>query len=359
MNTLADRWHNLWERIKGSPTFTPAQIDLPANRVDPVPAAVQQFSPGDHYFQVRVTRLFLAKGREWLTKIDPLVCTVTEALYGTETVSVPSVVGPAKLAAARSQGLQIETPHGMVLTNTLVAGLYPFCGGGLTLTVILCKVKKENFGLKMLGLVESAASALDFSTAVASYAKVGKVVLEGVEALTGDSGTTPLVGERISFDLDAGQKIIPGHRAVVNAKCDPSKFWVKKDELCVGDTLAKAVPYIEADYVLYEIARTDSRSDVQKLPFYPLFERVKEEAARDGSDSWEQAKANMLALYQAMVLSPDVTKAQREKLVDSYIKEMQEIRKTKEKIQALGPAERDKKERTALDAAVNVLKIQA
>ena len=70
---------------------------------------------------------------------------------------------------------------------------------------------------------------------------------------------------------------------------------------------------------------TGARTDLAILPFYEQWERVKAEAAKPGDDAWKSAKANMVALYQQMAVSPDLTPAHARALLQQFKAEMQAI----------------------------------
>ena len=62
------------------------------------------------------------------------------------------------------------------------------------------------------------------------------------------------------------------------------------------------------------------------LPFGDLWGRVKKDAASPvDKPDYESAKTNMAALYQSILLSPDLTEPQADELADQYAKRMQSI----------------------------------
>jgi hypothetical protein len=344
--TLRERLAAVWQKVRATKAFVPTRLEFP-----PGAALVKD----GHYFHVRVKRLFLADQRTFLKTHDPLVFAVTDFEYGAGAMSVPAVIGPAVVAKYLKDG---NAPLGTLLVNTTVAGPFPFRGGSLALTVVLCKVRRDDFAGKILPFVEAAAGALDFSGAAASAIKLGEVVLGGIEALTGSDDTQPLVGMRLERNTNAGESVTEEVHALINAEVKPEdrkKFFVKDNELCFGDTRDTATSYRAADYVLVELTRTDERT-VAGLPFTALYQRVKEEASQSGADSWKRAKANMLALWQAMVLSPDLIPTHRDKLFQGYKKETKEVHDEAERIKTLGPqGGRDSGTQAALNDAVSLL----
>jgi hypothetical protein len=66
--------------------------------------------------------------------------------------------------------------------------------------------------------------------------------------------------------------------------------------------------------------------------------------------------ANMLALWQALALSPDLIPADRDSLCSKYRDEMVRLHAEAQKIQGMGARQaHDKQTQQALDAAVTIL----
>jgi hypothetical protein len=318
MPTLAERCQEIWNRVKASPTEQPSRITIPAGHVESSAAPSADFQPNEHYFQVRVNELYLTNSRQWFSTYDPMVFVVSEFTYDKRVEVVPFVVGPAMM---EQYGTKI--PEGMIFSNTRVAGLHPYRGGRLSLSVVLCRVRRTDYPRRLLGVIESAADALDFSTALSSYVKVAGAVVDGVEALLGLGDTDPLIGLRNEFDPDAGDALRPTFFALFNApNVDPNSLWVRDNKLYKGASLAASQPYRDTDFVLYSVVQTPERSDETTLPFYPLWERVLQLSTQPDENSWKRAKADMVSLRQTMVLSPDLTPAQADALFDRYMKRM-------------------------------------
>jgi hypothetical protein len=325
MKSLVEGWQNIWQKILQSPAHIPSRVAIPPNHVHNAQETLgTAFQPHEHYFQVRVNEMYLTYGRKWFDQYDPMVFVVSEFIYDKEEEAVPFVVGPMMM---EKFGNGQKMPAGMVFSDTRVAGLHPYRGGRLTLSVVLCRVKRENYARKLLQIIESAASVLDFSTALSTYVKVGSVVLDGVEALLGLGDTDPLIGFRKEFDPDAGEVLEPSYFALIDmseSQLNTDELWVLDRRLAYGKSLAEAQeqPFRKADFVLYSISQTAQRGDVTTLPFYPVWERVVEEATVAKEENWENAKAHMAILYQQMLLSADLTPKQAEELADDYESKM-------------------------------------
>lgn len=309
--TLQERCEKLWQQFKQSPARPFLRLAIPATKTDKPERG--EFKPGQHYFVVRVNEMFLAYDRQWFRSYLPMVTVVSEFQYGSEKQSVPFVVGPSML---ERYGLVLPN-KGLIISNTRVAGIHPFRGGRLNLAVVLYKLNRSDAVKKLLEVVESAATALDFSTSLSGYLKVGNVVVDGIERLFELSPVQPVIGLRNEFDMEAGDKFEPGYFAVIDVSekdVSPGDFSVKEDRL-----LYRGAAFRDADYVLYSIVQAEKREDVQMLPFQELWAKVRADAEVPTEEGWKSAKANMVALYQRMTESPDLTDSQANSLADQYV----------------------------------------
>jgi hypothetical protein len=336
--SLLDRVRSVAGAIQAAPAKRATAVSIPRDHVDGGESEPQPFAADEHYFQVRVNELYLANGRQWFARFDPMVMVVSEFVYDKKVQAVPTIVGPEML---KKYGQ--ELPSGLLLRDTRVAGVHPYKGGRLSLTVVLSQVQTENYAREVLRVVESAAG-LAFATGLGTYLQVTGVVLDGLEALVGIKATSPIVGLRKEFDPDFGDRFEPGYFALVDVpedSFDPATLWVRNGRLHVGSSLEDARPFDAADFVLYSIGQDDATSELQILPFYPLWERVLAAAthagARTDDPNWESAKSDMRSLYQTLMLSPDLTTRQAEELTDTYIRQAQALRERSKRITTMAP----------------------
>jgi hypothetical protein len=326
MASVAERYNTLWNRIIRSWSQPPSAIVIPHTHVKEGPLG-QPFQRNEHYFQVRINEMYLAHHRQWFSLFDPLVLVTSEFIYedndAEKVKTVPFVVGPMMI-----QKLIGSVPREMIFRNTRVAGLHPYRGGRLSLSVILCQVERKNYVRDLLQVVESVVSAFDFATVLSAYVKVASVVLDGVESLLGSDSTVPLVGLRKEFDPDAGDTLEPAYFALINipdSQLEPDTLWVSNHQLLEGKSLETATPFRRADFVLYSISQTTRRTDVALLPFYQLYKQVVQDANHPYNVSWKSAKGNLMALAQEMLQSPDLTTPQASELIDQYTVEIKKL----------------------------------
>jgi hypothetical protein len=309
-----------FQKIKDDERQTPVTIPIPPERVDIGASLTDPLAPEQHYFQVIVNELYLTKSREWTRVIDPAVLVVSEFSYAGQRQSVPVLVGPALVERSIQQ-----VPNGMVFYDTRVAGPHPYRGGQLTLSVVLYKATREDYARKMLALVERAASALSSAVQLGPYLKVADVVLGGVELLLSQQSLVPLAGLRSEFNPDGGAPLRPGYFVLLDPPddgppVDTAKLWVRERRLCYGDSLATAASFREADYVLYSLTRGDERSDLSELPFDAIYQQMSELAVDPARK--DEAKVTAVELQRALVKSPDLTRAHRQRLIKTYMDEL-------------------------------------
>jgi hypothetical protein len=327
----------LWEQIQKSSTKTPTRLKIPNTRSDHRQTTpTQPFQPNQQYFQIRINELYLSTSRKWFSEYDPLVFAATEFIYDKKAETVPFVVG---LSLIEKNGQKAPTGGSTIFSNTRVAGLHPYRGGRLTLSIVLYRVKRKDYAQGLLKLIESVSSAIDFSTALRSYTKVAGVLLTGIETLFGLGDTEPIIAIRKEFDPSAGDNLEPSYFVLIDkpeSELKTEQLWVRDNQLVYGANLAEAKPFQEADFVLYSIVQTSDRNDITTLPFYPLYERAIEAALQGDDKSWERAKANLLSLHQTLALSPDLTPSQAKQIFASFFEDTKEKYNAAKELNSLG-----------------------
>ncbi len=317
------KWRRMWEKIRSAPARPPIARAIPGTQTDIGRQGRTRFERDAHYFSVIVNELFLKSGSEWLTNYDPAVFVVSEFTYHRKKQIIPFVVGPALLEQFVKQ-----IPEGMLFRNTRVAGIHPYRGGIFALSIVLCRFRRKDFAREILHLVEKTAGALDFSTALGTYTKLSGIILDGVDSLLGREESKPLAGLRTEFDPTRTSPFSPGYFVLIDApetSMEIDKLWVRGDKLFYGSTAADAVPFREANYVLYSIETAESREDESLLPFYGQYEQVLKAASLGTERAWKSAKARMHTLYQALIFSPDLIPEQANRLCDQYVEQMKAV----------------------------------
>ena len=123
MSTMRDWWDAFLRVIQHSPTILPARITIPQDHLDKPPGP--PFKRDQHYFTVKVNRLFLKYSREFWNTYVPTCLVVSEFEYDGEDTVVPFVVGPSMMEKDK-----IDLRDAFVFSDTRVAGIHPYKGGG-------------------------------------------------------------------------------------------------------------------------------------------------------------------------------------------------------------------------------------
>lgn len=313
----------LIDSAKSSPTQLPTRINIPIENVSPKEKVGVTFKSEKYYFQVRINELFLKDKRTWYKEFAPMVFVVSQYTYDGKEETVPFVVGPQIM-----EKFGKSLPNDMIFLNTRVAGLHPYRGGQITLSIILYEYKVGDYSEKILHTLEKTANIFSFATAFNTYIKIASVLFEGVESLLGLQDVNPLIGLRIQMDEDSAD-FKSGYFVLINkpeGSINENQLWVKNNQLLYGNSLAEAKPYRDADYTLYSILHDEDRGDLTSLSFYPLWQHVKKEAAIPGEDAEKSTVANMVSLNQAILTSPDLTENHALDLIGKYGEDLQTIR---------------------------------
>ncbi len=329
-------WNSIWSADR----VPPATIVLPDNHVQGDELVGTTIKPNEDYFQVIVNQLFLEKSRKWFTTIDPLVMALTNFGYDKKERSVPFLVGPGMLEGALGAA-KTKEPAGMVYRNTRVAGVHPYRGGPVSLAIVLCQVPVSDAAKRLLGVVDGLSTAIDIATSLAPYLKIGGAVLNGFNSLLGLDGVIGLMGWQGGFG-DGNTPFSTGYYVLIDGKdIDPATLWVRKGELFRGPTEKDAKPVRDRDFVLFSIVKPSGgkRTDIDRLAFWPGWERVQREAGVAKKDNWETAKVSMAALLLDIMQNPDLTEGHAEALGDELITKMQAIQNKAVKLSSLGEGE--------------------
>lgn len=320
-----------WLRAGSPPGST--YIPVAPERVAP-PTPTEPFESRVHYFKVRVHEMRLSHRRQWFATYDPLVLTATGFRYDGEPRTLPFTIGPSLIKQNVS-----DVPGGFLFTDTTVAGLHPYQGGVLDVTVVLYRLRGDHAARQLLSVVDSCARLIDFGTSFDTYLKVANVVLDGLDRVLGIKETVPMLGHRIELDpvdgFGAGHYVLALH-----GELDPDGLWVRDNRLLRGRAPDSARPVDDVDYVLYSVAQEQERNDAEQLPWFrPLWQRVVRESGVATEDAWRNAKAHMAVLSETLELSPDLTHGQARQLRKELIEDMKALHDNAVSLAKLGPAE--------------------
>jgi hypothetical protein len=315
---------DFYDRARWTQSYVPTYARIDDEKIGPISRSNEVFRPGQHYFQLRISEMFLAHSREWFSTYDPVVFAATEFLFDRDMKCVPRTIGPALLSP-----YQQSLPAASRYLNTPVCGLHPYMGDDIVFVAILYRVTRTNYLRNLLGLLEKLNGVFDVSSQLSSYLAISELIVDGLQALVGSDADAakPVVAVRHSMAPDS--QFGPGFFALVDApeKSVPiTRFWVRDGRLCVGDSLDAAIPYTDHDFILFQILQAEERQDIRKLPFFPVWQQA--QTAVTKPEEWATAKAHFQALWRELLLSPDLTEPQRKRLERAFREELVKLRNT-------------------------------
>lgn len=335
MTDFFDQIERVWDAMKRGQAPLPMVAAIAPEQFSPGGAVGAWIRRDEAYFTLRVNEMHLSSNRQWYSVYDPLVLVVTEFNYGNRRVTVPSVVGPDLI---RKQGAGKTPKHGSLLLDTCVVGPHPYKGGDIDVSVSFYQIERKNYAKALLSVVERLSSALGVAGQLGMIARTGAALLEGVEGLLGLDGTVMLAGQRISLSTSPLDPLKTSFYAMIAPPLPqaPGVLRVRDRRLYVsrGAGGNDETPYQDSDFVLLGVSGSDARGDDSLLPFHEL--KVDALMALwDRTDGVELAKANLIAAYQQMRKSPDVTRHEASALFDSWLVEFEEERRRVTQVHAM------------------------
>ena len=348
MPTFLERATTLFGVLQSSAAKPTHFAFIPVDHTDS-PETTGPLVADQQYFEIRINELYLPKAREWGTTYDPMAVAIVTYRYRGEPKTVPLVVGPSMI-----EGFGNKLPQGMVFANTRVVGPQPYRGDGISLSVVLYQLKRDDMLRRMLKVLENTSQTLGVDAVTSTYTKIADTVLSGIEEIAGTSGAAmPVLGRREDFQpVECGFYVLIDGAVPVPAK---NQLWVRAKQLVTGPSLADAVPYREADYVLFSVTRVP-REDVSGLSFYPTYQLVMDEALRaTRKDVWNSAKVKMSTLYSLLHNSADLTRPHSDALAEEWKAEMLALRERAIGLSRLGPVAESSDTAAERDRAMEIL----
>jgi hypothetical protein len=271
---------------------------------------------GRDYFRLWLVQMFLTKQVAAFQQWYPAVQSLVRFQFGTNTVEIPNLADPTK-------ALQMEqTPKGdVIFRRKALTPLMPFNGGTVELCAGLVALKGEtNYMQQFVNVVGDFAGLLavpQLSTAL----DVATPVANGVQALfsAGQAGlhlgwfdTLVGTGGQTANELKAGYiSIIRAPQSVAA----PDQLWVANDLLYKGSGLPPQSDLLEGmDHMLLRIEIRSERDDYDQLTqIYGPFNKALDALE---AEEMETAQTYYRAAVSATRTSPDLTKADRIRMVD-------------------------------------------
>ncbi|MCH7577740.1 MAG: hypothetical protein IH822_08090 [Chloroflexi bacterium] len=265
----------IWGKVKRSPAAKFAAFPIAGRRVTGGKTS-RDFEPDNSYLEVRISEQFLRDKRTYWRDWNPLTVAATELIYDGKRSSFPFVVGPDLL----SEVPELQRGDSVSYRNTRILGPTPYHGDDVSLFVGLFRLKTGDWAEKALSLLELVAKAVD-TTKLSSYVNIADPLMDGIESFLGMKEVEFRLGQRWTLaDAEAvGSDVLtPGYFVIIGRKSTEvksSQFWVKDGQLLHGANKSVSKPYMEDDYVLYEISCRGKRNDHVTFEFEKRWREVR------------------------------------------------------------------------------------
>jgi hypothetical protein len=308
---------NVWERLSGfyknlmsgsMPRFSEKLFEAE------VDTKTSEIIRDRRYFGLTIDQINLCEGRKLWSEYDPLLYVSIDFLHGGERITIPRLVGPSTIQSGLPSGTS-QIPHGFSVNDIRVAGPHPYRGEQVGITAILYKVRTTDYATRMVGIARGLSEAIGLPANVQTLAKIGGSVVDSIEALTGTGESEAILGQRVELSASPLTGFRPKRVALIGGDAQvPSDLVVAENRLRHRTGEA----YTGGDFVLYTVWGADTFESETRFGFYPLVEKMYESAAAGDDTSWERTKSTLITIYQQMLISPDLTSTDADRLFDQY-----------------------------------------
>jgi hypothetical protein len=288
-------------------------------KYDPTP-----LTAGGAYFRLWLGEMFLKKDQAWFNQWHPAVHSLVRIDMGSEPVEVPYVAGPLSL-----KGVTLTNLNQVVQLNYPITPLLPFNGGVVEVMAGLLAMKGGSLISPVLKVLEGFAGLLNVPQLSAALT-VAVPIASGLQEILTATNSGMHLGFHQTFTGKGGggaNELKPGYIAVMlTAAADDlaKRLWVVNDRLYQGESQANVVPLTGYDYMLFRIEGQPERD-------WEALDSIKEprdkmlEALSGVPPDLERAKVRLQEAKLAARLSPDLTKADRKRVIKALDDEFNEV----------------------------------
>lgn len=311
----------------------PSEMLIPPSQVkwtkDPVPPddligeplqVGEPFVTDRHYFQVFINEMYLTHGRDFWEKVDPMVIVQTEFDYNGKPRQMPFIVGRDLFKFSNVELDDAKT----LIKDVDVTDEQPYKGGDVTLTMMLLQDPYDDYARKLVSALSDISKVLTVTAATETYIAIANTVLAGIEGILGLGERKAIIALQRTFSAALGQSFARNYFAFIDKpNVNAQALRVVDNRLMIVNAAGTMSPYREANYVLYTIAappnnrRVATRLDVIQSQVKLIdFEASRVRKQKD--EHWRRTQYMMGTFNLALLHSPDLTRAQADKLQDEY-----------------------------------------
>jgi hypothetical protein len=278
------------------------------------------------YFVLRVKEMYLQHTRVLWRKFYPMLHGSVK--YGNREDL--SVTGPGQLKELGDSNLDR-----VINLNHRIAGPIPYKGDDVTVVVGLYAVPGQDATKALIDTVGKLAAL--GGVALGQALEVTNVVKSGVEGILGMDQTSLSLGVEDTFYK--GNPFRSGLYVGISApssQVNLNELWLRDGQLIKGKDPIVGKPYVDYDYMIFEVERRPSRTDWPGLPDIADFNEQFAAVMRDTSLDVEHKQAKLKDLWpqftQVVADSPYLISADRAQIevsVSTSLKERLDAMKNK------------------------------
>lgn len=267
-----------------------------------------------NYFRIWLCEMYLAKDRQWFKSWYPTVHSLISLQFGGKNVEIPYIAGPLNLTNIKQSNLDK-----VITLNQNLTTFVPFNGGTIGLTAALLAmqgVDKLDQFIQVLGDFSNVLVLPQLSAAL----NVIKPIESGINTLLGIDNGEIALGIRDTYTGKGGVnelKAIYIAPILCEEKDLPKdKLWIKDSRLYHGNSLSDCEPLKGYDYMLLRIEITNTRDDLASITSIndPWMEAINCALMGDKVKGDLKFKQTI----EATLNCPDLTKADRNRLINQY-----------------------------------------
>jgi hypothetical protein len=301
--------------------FGPGHVD---QKLDPDP-----MDSGRDYFRLWLSEMFIRKEVKLFQTWYPAVHSMVRFQFADlkDPVEIPNIADSTKV-------IKQDTPSGdVVAVDFPLTPLMPFSGGVVDLSAGLVGIKGANLLNSLIKVMSDFAGLLAVPQLSAALSIAGPLA-NGVQELFSAGNGSLLLGLHRSWvgkGQTAGERteLREGYFAVIGAteqQVDTKKLWIVGDRLREGTSMKEGEhkAFTKYDHMLFKMDVLEQRDDWDKLTYIQQPFQQAIDALVD--DEKEKADSYLRTAVVAALKSPDLTRADRRRVVSELKKEYDEVK---------------------------------
>jgi hypothetical protein len=276
-------------------------------------ASLASIEPNVHYFRLWLCELFLTQSRNWFRDCYPSVSSQVQLKFANQDgITFTRVAAPPKNQLGPG-----------VYRNYQLTELMPFNGGTLDLQTALLALRGDSSMLNAIKVLEGFSQLV--TAPLGQVLAIANQVTTGLDQMFGGTDGQVHLGFHQSYVASGGggaNPLKPGYIAVIaatDAGNPPAELSVQDDQLFRNGTNLTGF-----DYMLFRIEGRAERDDWRLKNIAEPLDKALEALAEGDA---KKADACQKAAITAALLSPDLVRADRRRVVEAINEELNVLQK--------------------------------